>query len=173
VLPPDAVLGIGDPTRAAIIGSAYAFGAPAAVFAGRPDRAARAAAEVEYLATELPTGPRWVQYSPTIGMELVAARAELRTLLGIAPEAPPQAVVDALYAAARALQAGDREAAEQALVRGRVAPDGRGVLTRLAAMPAAALPRTATATALAQQEMNRVDQDDRFGGAGGNDGGKV
>ena len=41
-LPGDAVVGAGDPTRAAIFGSAYAFGAPDSL-AGRPDAAARAA----------------------------------------------------------------------------------------------------------------------------------
>src|SRR5690348_9837230 len=51
-LPADAVIGAGDPTRAAIIGSASAFGTPASL-AGRPDAAARAAAQVEYLATEI------------------------------------------------------------------------------------------------------------------------
>ncbi len=43
VLPPDAVEGAGDPTRAAIINTAYAFNAPASL-AGRPDEAARAVA---------------------------------------------------------------------------------------------------------------------------------
>ena len=169
VLPPDAVIGVGDPARAAIIGSAYAFALPAHT-AGRPDAAARAAAQVEFLATELRFGPRMVEYVPTVGLEMQAARDELRAFLGIAPDAPPQAVVDALYAAARALQAGDEAAAERALTRIPLA-DSRQALVRLAALPP--LPRTRTATALAQQEMNRVDQDSRFGGSGANDGGKV
>ncbi len=49
VLPPDAVEGAGDPTRAAILNTAYAFGSPAGL-AGRPDEAARAVANYEYLA---------------------------------------------------------------------------------------------------------------------------
>ncbi len=167
-LPRDAVDGVGDPVRAAVLGSAYAFGSDA-VLAGRPDAAARAAAQVEFLATEIPTGPRWVEWSPTVGMELQHARSELRSVLGIPATSSPQAVVDALYAAARALQAGDRAAAEAALQAAEAADRG-GVLLRLTALPA--LPRTRVATALAHQELIRVDQDSRMGGMGSNDGGK-
>lgn len=167
-LPGDAIIGAGDPTRAAIIGSAYAFGSPESL-AGRPEAAARAAAEVEYLATEIPTGPRWVQFNPSISQELVAAREELRAALGISPDAPPQAVVDALYAASRALRAGDREAAER-LLQPPVFQNGQGALLRLASLPP--LPRTRTATSLTYEELNRVDQDGKFSGAGGGDGGK-
>lgn len=163
-LPEDAVTGAGDPTRAAILGSAYAFGHPASL-AGHPADAARAAAQVEYLAAEIPTGPRWVEYSPVVGLALRDARDELRSALGIAPDASSQSVVDALYAVSRALRQGDGDAAGRALL-----PDGGATLRRLAALPA--LPRTGAATALAQQEMIRVDQDGRFGGAGGSDGGK-
>lgn len=167
-LPRDAVDGVGDPTRAAILGSAAAFSSPAAL-AGRPDAAARAAAQVEYLAAEIPTGPRWVEWSPLVGMELQGARVELREALGIPASVRPQAVVDALYAAARAIQRGDREGAESAL-RAAEAADRGALLVRLSTLPP--LPRTRLATALAQQELTRVDQDQRFGGAGSNDGGK-
>lgn len=167
-LPRDAVDGVGDPTRAAVLGSAYAF-ADASHLAGRPDAAARAAAQVEYLATEIPTGPRYVEWSPAIGMELQGARAELRTALGIPANTRPQAVVDALYNAARALQRGDTAAAEAALQAAEAA-DRPALLLRLASLPP--LPLTRTATALAQQEMVRVDQDQRLGGMGSNDGGK-
>ena len=44
-LPPDAVAGVGDPTRAAIVSTAYAFNVPGSV-ARRPVDAARAAAQV-------------------------------------------------------------------------------------------------------------------------------
>jgi hypothetical protein len=166
-LPPDAVAGAGDPTRAAIISTAYAFNAPASV-ARRPAEAARAAAQVEHLATEIPHGPRWVEFSPLVGRELVAARGELRSALGVAPDAPPQAVVDALYAASRALAAGDGAAAERALPPPAFG-DGRATLSRLSGLPP--LPRTGTATALAERELNRVDQTGRHSTDGG-DGGR-
>ncbi len=167
-LPTDAVIGAGDPTRAAIIGSAYAFGAPSSI-AARPAAAARAAAQVEFLAAETPSGPRYFEYSPSIGQELTAARDELRMALGIAPGASPQAVVDGLYAVSRALGAQDGPAATTALMA-PVFQDGQVTLTRLGSLPP--LPRTRIATALTNSEMNRVDQDGRFSGSGGGDGGK-
>lgn len=165
-LPSDAVVGAGDPTRAAIIGSAYAFGAPASI-AGNPASAARAVAQVEYLATEIPSGPRYVEYSPLVGLELVAARDELRAALGIAPGASPQAVVDGLYAFSRASFAADGPAATRALMS-PVFRDGRVTFTRLNSLPP--LPRTRIATALTNNELNRVDRDTR--NEGGGDGGK-
>jgi hypothetical protein len=165
-LPADAVVGAGDPTRAAIIGSAYAFASPATM-EGRPDAAARAAAQVEYLATEIPGGARWVGYDPLIGQELLAARDELRLALGVAPNAPPQAVVNALYDASRALRSGDPAAAALALP-GPMFHDGPTTLVRLGDLPP--LPRTRLATALTNQEFLRVEQDGRINGGG--DGGK-
>jgi hypothetical protein len=167
-LPPDAVFGAGDPTRAAIISSAYAFNTPASL-ARRPAEAARAAAQVEHLATEIPYGPRWVEFSPLIGRELVAARGELRSALGVSPDAPPQAVVDALYAASRALGAGDAPGAARALPPPAFR-DGSATLARLASLPP--LPRTGIATALTEREMVRVDQTSRFSGDGGGGGGR-
>jgi hypothetical protein len=162
-LPRDAITGVGDPTRAAVIGSAYAFATPD-VMAGHPEAAARAAAQVEYLAAEIPAGPRWVDFNPTVGLELQAARIELRDALGIAPDALPQAVVHGLYAASRALGSGDVAAARQALA----APsflDAPVTLKRLAGLPA--LPRTRSATALTEREMFRTDQDNQHSSGGG------
>ncbi len=165
-LPPDAVVGAGDPTRVAIVSSAYAFNTPASL-ARRPAEAARAAAQVEHLASEIPYGPRWVEFSPLVGREL-AARGELRSALGIAPDAPPQAVVDALFAASRALAAGDGAAAERVLPPPAFR-DGRATLSRLAGLPP--LPRTGSATALTDRELLRVDQMNRSDGGDGGRGG--
>jgi hypothetical protein len=163
-LPPDAVEGAGDPTRAAIIGTAYAFGNPASL-AGRPAEAALAVANYEYLAVEIPTGPRWVGFSPLVSLELRRALEDVRNAIGIAPGAPPQAVVDALYAASRALRAGDAEAARRILSPPLFPAGGEATLARLAALPP--LPRAGFATSLAASEMNRLDRDDgRRGGFG-------
>ena len=162
-LPRDAVAGVGDPTRAAVIGTAYAFaGHPAG-----PD-AARAAAEVEYLATEIPGGPRWIDFNPTIALGLEDARTELHQVLGIAPDAPPQAVVDGLFAASRAMRQGDAAAARAALAA-PVFPDGALTLQRLDRLPD--LPRTRSATALAERELYRVEQDNQV--SSGGDGAKL
>ena len=162
-LPPDATIGAGDPTRAAVIGSAYAFATPEAM-AGRPEAAARAAAQVEYLAVEIPAGPRWVDFNPTVGLALLAARTELRPVLAIATDAPPQAVVDGLFAASRALGIGDEAAARLALAA-PVFLDASATLHRLAALPA--LPRTRSATALAERELFRTEQDNQHSSGGG------
>ncbi|GGG42022.1 hypothetical protein GCM10010964_31890 [Caldovatus sediminis] len=156
VLPADAVAGAGDPTRAAILHAADAFSRPGRL-AGRPEEAARAVAEVEHLAVELSTGPRWAGLSPLVGQQMQAARAELRGALGIPPGAPPQAVIDQLFAASRALRAGDRAGAAAALSPPVFPAGGQATLDRLAMLPP--LPRTASATALAQQEMIRSDRE--------------
>lgn len=164
-LPRDAFDGIGDPARSAVFETAYAFRGNTAV-AGDPARFARVTAEVEYLAVEMPYASRWVQFSPIVGQELVAARDELRAALGIWPEAPPQVVVELLFAAARALAAGNDAAAQRALLP-PIFPDAAATLATLRQPPA--LPRTGTATALANAEMNRIDQDggrDNGGGDG-------
>lgn len=145
-LPRDAVEGSGDPTRSTILRSAFLFNQPA-LMAGQPAEAARAIAGMEYLAAEIPAGPRWVEFQPQVTFELARARAEWREALGIAPEALPQPVVDSLYAVARGAGA---EALPPA-----VFPQPAATFARLAALPP--LPRTALAAAETQQELNRID----------------
>lgn len=154
-LPPDAVEGAGDPTRAAIINTAYAFANPASL-TGRPEEAARAVANYEFLAVHLPSSPRWVGLSPLVGMELQRGRGEVRQAVGIAPDAPPQMVVNALFIALRALQAGDAEAARRALQPPLFAGGGDATLARLANLPR--LPQASSAASMALNEMNRQDQ---------------
>jgi hypothetical protein len=155
-LPPDAVEGAGDPTRAAIINTAYAFANPRAL-AGRPAEAARAVANYEYLAVEISTGPRWVSFSPLVGVELRRGLEEVRNAVGIAPSAPPQLVVDTLYAALRALHAADVEAARRVLSLPLFEAGSEATLARLTNLPQ--LPGAAFATSLAASEMNRQDRD--------------
>jgi hypothetical protein len=158
-LPPDAVVGAGDPTRSAIINTAYAFGTPASL-AGRPAEAAAAAAQLDYMASEVTFGPRWREFDPTVGLLLRQARQEVRGYLGISQQAAPQAVIDGLYAASRALRANDTAAAERIL--SPLAPNPRQTLAHLSAMPL--LPTANQATARAAQELDRVA---RIGGRGG------
>jgi hypothetical protein len=163
-LPPDAVQGPGDPTRSAILNAAYAFGSRASLD-GRPAEAARAVAQLEYLASEIPGGARWRGFDPTVGLALQGARQEARAALGIAPEAPTQAVVDALFATSRALGAGDGAAAQRLLAPPAL-PNGPRTLQRLSSLPP--LPAANRATSRAAAELDRVD---RIGGGGGGDGG--
>jgi hypothetical protein len=163
-LPPDAVVGAGDDARAAIFATATAF-ATSAPLANRPDEAARAVAQLEFLAVELPHGPRWSGMSPNVATALVMARDETRAALGIVPAAPPQAVIDQLYAAARALRSGDRAAAERSLSPEVFQAGGAETLRRLAALPP--LPNANNAAVLAQFELDRLDRLENQGGGPG------
>lgn len=164
VLPPDAVVGAGDPTTAAIDGSQAAFTNTAAL-AGRPADAALAIAQLVYLAVEIPTGQRWIGLNPLAGTQLPAAAAEARAAIGVAPAAAPQAVIDTLFATRRALQAGNRTAAEAALLPAVYPAGGAATIARLSALPP--LPQAATATTTlvnAVAQMNQIQQPIREGG---------
>lgn len=160
-LPFDAVQGAGDPTRSAIFSTAYAFNNPGGL--ADPAVAARMAANLEWLATSLPQDPRY-NYAPTLSGQLALARSELHAALFVAPDAPPQAVVDGLYGASRALRASDPAGAARALPVVAF-PNGQGTLRRLAALPP--LPQSAAATAAAERELNREDQERLNGRRGG------
>ncbi len=155
-LPGDSILGAGDPTRAAIITTAYAFGA-GSVLAARPGEAAEAVARLEYLSIEIPTGARWIAFNPLAGVMLQQGAAKARRALAVAPGAPPQAVIDGLFAVRRALVAGDTAAAEAALDPAVFTAGGAATLTRLAALPAN--PEAAAGARFAQYDMNRNDQE--------------
>jgi hypothetical protein len=70
---------------------------------------------VEYLAGELRSSPRWSFMATTPRTQMLQARLDLRQVLGIQPNAPPQLVVNALLAMTAALMAGNEPAALQAL----------------------------------------------------------
>ncbi len=152
-LPYDATLGAADPTRGAIFSTAYAFNNPGGL--ATPAIAARAAANVEFLAVSLPHDARYGS-SPTVNQQMAAARREMHAALGIVEGANPQLVVNGLYAASRALAAGDNAAAERALAPA-VFSNGGETLRRLAAM--GPWPRTAEATAMAEREHLRIEQE--------------
>jgi hypothetical protein len=61
-----------------------------------PVDGARAAAAVDYLAGELSSNPRWVTLSPLTKMKMLEARADVRRVLGIRPDAPSQLVTNGL-----------------------------------------------------------------------------
>ncbi|MFC7538901.1 hypothetical protein ACFQU2_04710 [Siccirubricoccus deserti] len=58
-LPFDALVGAGDPVRSAVASTSFAFSHQGQL-AGQPADAARALAQMEYLAVELPNNPRFV-----------------------------------------------------------------------------------------------------------------
>ncbi|TCI00386.1 hypothetical protein EJV46_07065 [Roseococcus sp. SYP-B2431] len=141
-LPRDSIEGAGDPTSAAVSRAAYAFANPS-MLAGRPGDAARAIADMEFMAASLPSDPRFQQRDPLLPVRLAQARTEWRQALGIPAELPAQPLVDRLYAVWRAMRAEDRAAAAAALPAGLIPPGGEAVLARLGALPP--LPLTAQA----------------------------
>lgn len=159
-LPPGALSGGGDPMRAAILTTAYVFGAPGAA---SPAARARALAKIEFLAADLPWDIRWSEFTPLVPLQLRQAREEIRAALGVIPGVPPQAVVDALFATARAPD----PATALASLPATVFSVPEATLAILLASPP--LPRTQAATALAERELMRIDSDGRnsTGGGGG------
>jgi hypothetical protein len=153
-LPNDAIAGAGDPLRTAATNTGFVFSAPAEL-AGRPASAARALAQMEYLAVEVPSNPRLTNVTGTVTTDLADARREWRTALGIAPGVAAQPVIDGLYAAARALSGGMPDAAAAALPTAIFQQGGQATLTRLAALPSLPLTNKAAVGAaeiLRQQE---------------------
>ncbi|WP_421995655.1 hypothetical protein [Roseococcus sp.] len=149
-LPRDAVIGAGDPIRSAILMTSAVFGdrTPAA---GQPGTAARAIAQMEFLAVALPQADNFSNASPLLSPQLATARREWRGALDIAPDAAPQSVIDSLFAASRALEQGQRDVAAAALSPTVFRRGGTATLTQLASLPN--LPNTAAASATAQQAL--------------------
>jgi hypothetical protein len=156
VVPDRPSAGVSDPTHQAVFRTSYAFGDTSRI-AGRPADAARAAADLEWLTVALPQDQRWIGASPFLFAQLEGARTELRATLGIPQDATPAAVTQRLYAAAEALDAGRRTDAAAAL-------GGEAALARLDALPQ--LPRTSSATQMAQSELGHLMGYDPTGGSG-------
>lgn len=150
-LPPGAVLGATDPMRSAIFGASYAFNNPGGL--ASPGVAARACAQLEYLAANVPQDARY-SFTPTLAGQLAAAREELRQALGVAPGARPQEVVDGLYFASAELDRGNPANAVGALSP-TAFPNPQATLARLASL--GRLPLSATATAQAEREHLRLE----------------
>ena len=163
-LPAGAVPGAGDPMRAAIYGASHAFNNPRGL--ADPAAAARACAQLEFLAANVPQDARY-SFTPTLAGQLAAAREEMHAAIGIAPGAWPQSVVDGLYFASVELDRGNRANALGALSP-VIFPNADATLTRLAGL--GWLPFSAAASAQAEREQLRFEQErqnDNSGGAGG------
>jgi hypothetical protein len=139
-----------DPGVGSINFAAWAFASPANT-AGRPAEAARAVAAVDYLGGALTSSPRWSGMSPTIKDRMLAARQEVRGAVGVAPNAPSQAVVDSMSAAFRALAANDQAAALHALGGPIYTIPPQEVLARLTNLPPLPIAAWATSQAMSQE----------------------
>jgi hypothetical protein len=112
---PPGVYGIyEDNDIGAINQSAWAFASPANT-RGNPAEAAKAVIALEFLAGELKENPRWIGMDAAVKLHMGRARDELRQILGIRPDVPPQVVVNTLLALGLDLQTGNQPAATQVL----------------------------------------------------------
>ena len=94
--------------------AAWAFATPANT-RGNPAEAARAMVALEYLPGELTENPRWIGLDMSTKRQLGQARVDLRGILGIRPDAPPQVVVNTLLALVLDLRDGNQPAAMKVL----------------------------------------------------------
>ncbi|MXP65758.1 hypothetical protein E0493_20620 [Roseomonas sp. M0104] len=145
-LPPAATGQFRDPLEAALRGAAAAFASPSSL-RGQPARAALAVAQLEFLAVEIPAGRSSREFGSLVAPGLQAARYEVRGTLGIPSDAPPQAVIDALTAAAAAADP------ESRLPATLFPAGGAGTWRQLGSLPRLPQANAATQRALRQWEF--------------------
>lgn len=154
VVPPAALGTNGDVDQAALGIAGWAFADPGRT-SGRPVEAARAVISLEYIASALSNNPRYIGTSPLVQQQLLAARQEVRDVLGVARGAPSQAVVDALIGLQNAVIAGDVAAQEKALSGPLFTLGPKATFQRLAYLPP--LPVANVATQRAQIDITQPD----------------
>jgi hypothetical protein len=118
---------------------------------GQPWETARLVQALEFLAVELPNGPRWNVMLPMAQLAVPAARVEWRQAFGIAPDARAQPVIDSLTELRNAFAARSPAGAVVALRAPLFTPGGQDSVNRFAAPPA--LPRSTRALLDARQEL--------------------
>lgn len=121
-----------DPIRRAIQEAGAFFRRPQP---NRPAEAARAIANIEFLAANVPIDPRWQASPATAITQLSQARSEGRRALDIDASAPSQGVIDGLLATATALESSDRTALTRALPRGIFRAGPEDTVRRLSQPP--------------------------------------
>lgn len=129
-------LGVGplDQDVPAVYFAAWAFAVPSRTY-NDPADAARACADLDYLAGELYTSPRWANLGALTKEQVLRGRAEERQALGIPPDAPSQLVVDGLASVANAYAAGNQAAALDIVSRNPAFPNPQATLARLPRLP--------------------------------------
>lgn len=137
---PPSVFGVYEDNDVGAINlAAWAFAEPGRI-RNDPIDAAKGVIAIEYLAGQLRASPRWVSMSFVVKQQMLEARVDLRRVLGIRSDAPPQLVVNAMLQVVGALQAGDQAAALQALAAPGFtfpSPQTMSVLSNLPYVPSA------------------------------------
>jgi hypothetical protein len=113
-LPPGVFGTYEDNDIGALNQASWAF-ASSANTRGNPIEAAKAIVALEYLSGELMENPRWIGMDTLVKQRMNEARQELRRIVGIRLDAPPQLVVNALLQLSWDLQTGNQPAATQVL----------------------------------------------------------
>jgi len=149
-LPESAAQGATDPVPMAANNVARIFAKPKPAIA-RPGDAATGIAQMEYLVAALTTDPRFTDLPPGLGPTMVRARQEWRAILGVPQTASAQALIDALYTAAPALQAGQKSRAALLLPNRLFTLGGDVTVQHLSALPE--LPLTSQAAQSIQQAV--------------------
>ncbi|MCB8876720.1 hypothetical protein [Acidisoma silvae] len=114
VIQPSALQTNGDVDVRAINITAYGFGHYKEM-QGNPALAAETVAALDYLGGQLNTSPRWVSIPSLFRLQMLDSRNTVRGLLGISPDVPSQAVVDAMVGLSGAYRAGDQAAVDKLL----------------------------------------------------------
>ena len=130
------------------------FDPSGARFAGRPDVTALAVARLEWIGGEFRPGRRLAPLPDSFRFASQASVAEARDVLGISPDASPEAAVAALLAASRALAAGNQAAIAAALSTPIFSGQGRPVLSRLS--QPGPFPNAALSTVAIRDEVARL-----------------
>jgi hypothetical protein len=138
-----------DNDTGAINFAAWAFASPGNT-RGNPIEAARGIIALEYLSGELADNPRWVRIDAAVKLRLRLARDEVRQAMGIRPDAPPQAVVNALLAFVGDMQWGNQPAAVAVLAEPLFIRGPQATFDTLSNLPYLQQANLATARAAAQ-----------------------
>ncbi len=145
------LFGFGDPVRGAGLNAPRLLGDTSRL-AGDPAQAARAAVQLEVLHEAFRNDPRYAPRASAHALTSTGvARAELRGAIGIAPDAPADAVIAQLREAAAALDQGSTARAEAALSGPMFPQGGAATLRRLGNLPF--LPRVSEAASVAALEV--------------------
>jgi len=124
---------------------------------GQPWETARLIQSLEFLAVELPNGPRWNVLLPMAQIAVPRARGEWRQAFGIAADARAQEVIDSLTVVRTAFARRSPSGAIDALRTPLFTPGGQGTLNLLGDPPA--LPRSRRALVDARQELFQARND--------------
>lgn len=142
------VTGLADPVNA-VQYAAWAFAAPRRT-RNDPISAVKAVAALDFAAGNMSTSAAFAGFNPLVTHEMLTARTDVRHALGIAEDAPSQAVVNALTLTMLALQAGDRAAALTALSVPMFTLGPERTLDRLSNLPYIRMANVATSDANAE-----------------------